>query len=179
MTSNQRVKENVFIDLKLSTIYLEESYESLSRKIQITVNTKYLYIFGLRYYYLIFIFAIIIVISLLVINNIRQTKITGFLVDVQNNIIVDFSSISRNPIEKFIYPKRIKFESIKQLPYSGGFFEFIGQKVFMEINPKNGDPSIRINSIPASTRNEITNGPWIGSSGKQVRYKKTTPYLEV
>ena len=179
LTANEKVKENIFIDLKLKTIYLEEPYESVSKKIQINVNTKYLYIFGFRYYYLILILAVLFVVSIFVINNIRQTKITGFLVDVQNNIVVDFSSISRNPIEKFIYPKRIKFESIKQLPYSGGFFEFIGQKVFMEINPKNGDPSIRINSIPASTRNEITNGPWIGSSGKQVRYKKTTPYLEV
>jgi len=179
MSAKEKVKENVFIDLKLSTIYLEESYESVSKKIQINVNTKYLYIFGFRYYYLIVILAVLFVVSIFVVNNIRQTKITGFLVDVQNNIVVDFSSISRNPIEKFIYPKRIKFDSIKQLPYSGGFFEFVGKKVFMEIIPKDGDPSVRINSIPASSRTEITNGPWIGSSGKQVRFRKTIPYLEV
>tara|TARA_Y100000768_G_scaffold89053_1_gene63991 strand:+ start:870 stop:2942 length:2073 start_codon:yes stop_codon:yes gene_type:complete len=179
MSSNEKIKETLFIDLSLSTLYLDESYESVSKKIQINVNTNYLYIFGLRYYYLLLFLAILAIFTLLILNNIRQTKIEGFLIDVQNNIVVDFSSITRNPIEKFLYPKRIRFDSIKQLPYSGGFFEFDAQKVFMEINPKDGDPSIRINSIPANSRNEITDGPWIGSSGKQVRFKRTIPYLEV
>jgi len=179
MSSDEKIKESIFIDLNLSTNYLEEPYVSVSKKIQINVNTKYLYIFGLRYYYWIFIFGIMSLISLFILNNIRQTKITGFLTDVQNNIVVDFSTISRNPIEKFIYPKRIKFSAIKQLPYSGGFFEFVGDEVYMEINPIKDDPSIRINSIPANGKNDISKGPWIGSSGKQVRFKKTVPYLEI
>lgn len=179
MSSEEKVKDTVFIDLNLNTIYLEEPYVSISKKLQINVNTNYLYIFGLRYYFWIAIFGILMIISLFIMNNLRQTKISGFLTDVQNNIIVDFSTIRRNPIEKFIFPKRIKFDSIKQLPYSGGFFEFVDQKVFMEINPKEGDPNIRINSIPANGRNDISEGPWIGSSGKQVRFKKTVPYLEI
>lgn len=179
MSSDEKIEESIFIDLNLSTTYLEEPYVSMSKKIQINVNTKFLYIFGFRYYYLIFIFGVISVISLFVLNYIRQTKITGFLTDVQNNIIVDFSTISRNPIEKFIYPKRINFSTIKQLPYSGGFFEFAGDEVYMEIDPIKDDPSIRINSIPANGKNDITKGQWIGSSGKQVRFKKTVPYLEI
>ena len=123
--------------------------------------------------------GIILLISLVVINNIRQTKITGFLIDIQNNIIVDFSTISRNIIIKFIYPKRINFSDIKQLPYRGGFFEFVDEKIYMEIHPIKDDPSIRINSLPADERNDITQSPWIGSAGKQVRFKRTVPYLDI
>ena len=49
----------------------------------------------------------------------------------------------------------------------------------MDIQPLEGDPSVRINSVPANGRSEITNGPWIGSSGKQVRFKKNIPYIDM
>ncbi|MDC0252596.1 hypothetical protein OAK52_00350 [Chloroflexi bacterium] len=179
LSSDEKIKDTVFIDINLSTNYLEESYESITKKIKIDVNTKYIYIFGLRYYYLLVVLGIILLISLVVINNIRQTKITGFLIDIQNNVIVDFSTISRNIIIKFIYPKRINFSDIKQLPYRGGFFEFIDEKIYMEIHPIKDDPSIRINSLPADERNDITQSPWIGSAGKQVRFKRTVPYLDI
>ena len=165
--------------MNLNTKYLEKDYKSTIKKVQVSVNTKYLYIVGIRYYYWILIFVVIIIALTLIINNLRQTKITGYLTDVQNNIIVDFSAIKRNPISKFLYPKRLNFNSINQLPYSGGYFEFDGDKVYMDIQPVEGDPSVRINSVPANDRSDITNGPWIGSSGKQVRFKKNIPYIDM
>ena len=62
---------------------------------------------------------------------------------------------------------------------SGTYFEFVGDEVYINIQPTEGDPSIRINSIPANGKSEITNGPWIGSSGKQVRFRKNIPYIDV
>ena len=179
LESDESLKDTVYVDINLNTTYLDENYKTLTKKIAINVNTKYIYFLGLRYYYWLAILGILFIVSLFILNNIRQTKITGFLIDVQNNVIVDFSTISRNPIVKFIYPKRINFSDIKELPYSSGFFEFIGGKVYMEIRPKSDDPNIRINSIPAEGRNEITDGPWIGSSGRQVRFRKDIPYLDI
>ena len=179
LESKEKIKGDIYLDLNLNTNYLEKDYKSKIKKIQISVNTKYLYIFGLRYYYWIIIFVVIFVAFTLIINNLRQTRITGYLTDVQNNIIVDFSSIKRNPISKFLYPKRLSFSYINQLPYSGGYFEFDGEKVYMYIDPLETDPNIRINSAPAKGRSDITNGPWIGSSGKQVRFKKNIPYIDM
>ena len=179
LESKEKIKGDVLFDLNLDTKYLEKDYKSTIKKVQVSVNTKYLYIVGIRYYYWILIFVVIIIALTLIINNLRQTKITGYLTDVQNNIIVDFSAIKRNPISKFIYPKRLDFNSINQLPYSGGYFEFDGDKVYMDIKPVEGDPSVRINSVPANGRSDITNGPWIGSSGKQVRFKKNIPYINM
>jgi hypothetical protein len=179
LESNEKLKDTVYIDLNLNTTYLDENHKSLTKKIAINVNTNYFYFVGLRYYYWLAIFGVLFIVIIFLVNYLRQTKITGFLTDVQNNVIVDFSTISRNSVVKFIYPKRLNFSDIKQLPYSGGFFEFIDNKVYMEIHPKPDDPNIRINSIPADGRNDISNGPWIGSSGKQVRYKKDIPYLDI
>tara|TARA_Y100000590_G_scaffold97644_1_gene111125 strand:- start:4035 stop:6089 length:2055 start_codon:yes stop_codon:yes gene_type:complete len=179
LESEEKIKGEVIFDLNIDTNYLEKEYKSSIKKIQINVNTKYLYILGLRYYYWIAIFIAITITLILILNNLRQTKITGYLTDTQNNIIVDFSTIKRNPISKFLYPKRIDFISISQLPYSGGYFEFVGDEVYINIQPIEGDPSIRINSIPANGKSEITNGPWIGSSGKQVRFRKNIPYIDV
>ena len=62
---------------------------------------------------------------------------------------------------------------------TSGYFEFDGENVFMEIIPNPEDPSIRINSYPATGRNEITQRQWIGSSGKQVRFNKDIPYIKI
>ena len=179
LESSEKIKDIVYIDLNLKTTYLDEDYTSLTKKIAINVNTKYFYLLGLRYYYWLAIIGVLFIASLFILNNIRQTKITGFLIDVQNNVIVDFSNIYRNPFVKFIYPKRINFSDVNQLPYSGGFFEFIDDKIYMEIHPNSSDPNIRINSKPAEGRIDISDGPWIGSSGRQVRFRKDIPYLDI
>ena len=49
----------------------------------------------------------------------------------------------------------------------------------INIISKDGDPSIRINSVPVTSRESISQGQWIGSSGKQVRFNKNIPYMKI
>ena len=65
ISPHPKIKDTVFIDINLSTNYLEESYESITKKIKIDVNTKYIYIFGLRYYYLLVVLGIILLIMII------------------------------------------------------------------------------------------------------------------
>ena len=112
-------------------------------------------------------------------NYFRKVSISGFLTDIDKNIIVDFSNIKRPVLEKIIHPKRINFNHIINLPYNGGFFQFDNNQTFIIINPVKNDPSIRINSQPAIGKIKITNNEWIGSAGKQVRFVKEIPYINI
>ena len=174
-----KIKEEISLDIKLNTTYLDQEHQTPSVKISVQLDTNFLYIFGLRYYYWFVILIAILVIAILIINYFRRANIYGFLIDVENNVVVDFSEIKRNPIEKMTHPKRINFKDIKQLPYNGGYFEFLQDEVYINIISKDGDPSIRINSVPVTSRESITQGQWIGSSGKQVRFNKNIPYMKI
>ena len=178
-SSSMKIKEEISLDIKMNTTYLDQEHQTPPVKISVQLDTNFLYIFGLRYYYWFVILIAILVIAILIINYFRRANIYGFLIDVENNVIVDFSEIKRNPIEKMTHPKRINFKDIKQLPYNGGYFEFLEDEVYINIISKDGDPSIRINSVPVTSRESISQGQWIGSSGKQVRFNKNIPYMKI
>ena len=178
-SSSMKIKEEISLDIKMNTTYLDQEHQTPPVKISVQLDTNFLYIFGLRYYYWLVILVAILVIAILIINYFRRANIYGFLIDVENNVIVDFSEIKRNPIEKMTHPKRINFKNIKQLPYNGGYFEFLEDEVYINIISKDGDPSIRINSVPVTSRESISQGQWIGSSGKQVRFNKNIPYMKI
>ena len=177
--SEIKTKDETSIEINLSTIFLDQQYTSEPILISITTNTNFLYIFGLRYYYWFLILIAVVIISILVLNFTRRAKIYGFMTDVDNNIIVDFSQIKRNPILKMIHPKRIYFKNISELPYQGGFFEFFENEIFINVIPSEKDPSIRLNSVPITGRHSISDGKWIGSTGKQVRFMKEIPYMNI
>tara|TARA_B100001029_G_scaffold159144_1_gene146271 strand:- start:2392 stop:4443 length:2052 start_codon:yes stop_codon:yes gene_type:complete len=178
-SSSMKIKEEISLDIKMNTTYLDQEHQTPPVKISVQLDTNFLYIFGLRYYYWFVILVAILVIAILIINYFRRANIYGFLIDVENNVIVDFSEIKRNPIEKMTHPKRINFKDIKQLPYNGGYFEFLEDEVYINIISKDGDPSIRINSVPVTSRESISQGQWVGSSGKQVRFNKNIPYMKI
>ena len=177
--SEIKTKDETSIEINLSTIFLDQQYTSEPILISITTNTNFLYIFGLRYYYWFLILIAVVIISILVLNFTRRAKIYGFMTDVDNNIIVDFSQIKRNSILKMIHPKRIYFKNISELPYQGGFFEFFENEIFINVIPSEKDPSIRLNSVPITGRHSISDGKWIGSTGKQVRFMKEIPYMNI
>ena len=52
-------------------------------------------------------------------------------------------------------------------------------EVYINVIFIEGDPSIRINSVPVTNRELISDGKWIGSSGKQVRFNKNIPYMKI
>ena len=58
-------------------------------------------------------------------------------------------------------------------------FEFLEDEVYINIISKDGDPSIRINSVPVTSRESISQGQWIGSSVKQLRFNKKIPYMKI
>ena len=178
-SSSTKIKEEISLQINMNTTYLDQKHQTPPVKISVNLDTNFLYIFGLRYYYWFVVLLAIFIISILIINYFRRANIYGFLIDVENNVIVDFSEIRRNPIEKMTHPKRINFKDIKQLPYNGGYFEFLEDEVYINVMFKDGDPSIRINSIPISSRESISQGQWIGSSGKQVRFNKNIPYMKI
>ncbi|MDG2100760.1 MAG: hypothetical protein P8K05_00215 [Dehalococcoidia bacterium] len=177
--TQKKIDEVISLDLYLETTYLEKEFRTPTIKINSQINTNFLYIFGLRYYYSIIFLIIIISILLVVVNYFRKVNISGFLTDIDKNIIVDFSNIKRPILEKIIHPKRINFNNIINLPYNGGFFQFDNNQAFIIINPVKNDPSIRINSLPAVGKIKITNNEWIGSAGKQVRFVKEIPYMSI
>ena len=109
----------------------------------------------------------------------RKEKIYGYLTDVDGNILVDFSNVRRNIINKLIFPKRVEFNILNSLPYNGGYFEFSNQNVYMLVKKLREDPNIRINSVPITERTAITNNQWIGSMGNQVRFSKEIPYIKL
>ena len=174
-----KINEIISLDLYLETNYLEKNYSTPTIKIKSKINTNLMYILGLRYYYSIIFGIILILLSLSILNYFRRVSISGFLTDLDNNIIVDFSNIKRPILEKIIYPKRVNFKNIIQLPYNGGFFQFDKNQTFIVINLLKNDPSIRINSQPATGKVKITNNEWIGSTGKQVRFAKEVPYISI
>jgi len=174
-----KINETVSLDLYLETNYLENDFTTPTIMINSKVNTNFIYFLGFRYYYWIIFGNLLLFLSLFIVNYFRKVSISGFLTDLDNNIIVDFSNIKRSFLEKIIYPKRVNFKNIIQLPYSGGFFEFNKNDVFININPVKDDPSIRINSLPAKGKIKITNKEWIGSAGKQVRFAKDIPYISI
>jgi len=177
--SQSKIDETISLDLYLETTYLEKKFRTPSIKINSQINTNSLYILGLRYYYSI-IFAIgLLLIFMFVLNYFRKVRIFGFLTDIDKNIIVDFSNIKRPILEKIIHPKRVSFNNILKIPYNGGYFQFDRNDTFIIINPLKNDPSIRINSQPATGKLKITNNEWIGSSGKQVRFSKEIPYIRI
>ncbi len=178
-SSSTKIKEEISLQINMNTTYLDQKHQTPPVKISVNLDTNFLYIFGLRYYYWFVVLLAILIIAILIINYFRRANIYGFLIDVENNVIVDFSEIRRNPIEKMTHPKRINFKDIKQLPYNGGYFEFLEDEVYINVMFKDGDPSIRINSIPISSRESISQGQWIGSSGKQVRFNKNIPYMKI
>ena len=178
-SSSTKIKEEISLQINMNTTYLDQKHQTPPVKISVNLDTNFLYIFGLRYYYWFVVLLAIFIIAILIINYFRRANIYGFLIDVENNVIVDFSEIRRNPIEKMTHPKRINFKDIKQLPYNGGYFEFLEDEVYINVMFKDGDPSIRINSIPISSRESISQGQWIGSSGKQVRFNKNIPYMKI
>ena len=92
-------------------------------------------------------------------------------------IYQDFENV--NSILKMIHPKRIYFKNISELPYQGGFFEFFENEIFINVIPSEKDPSIRLNSVPIIGRHSISDGKWIGSTGKQVRFMKEIPYMNI
>ena len=173
-SSSMKIKEEISLDIKMNTTYLDQEHQTPPVKISVQLDTNFLYICGLRYYYWFVILVAILVIAILIINYFRRANIYGFLIDVENNVIVDFSEIKRNPIEKMTH-----FKDIKQLPYNGGYFEFLEDEVYINIISKDGDPSIRINSVPVTSRESISQGQWVGSSGKQVRFNKNIPYMKI
>lgn len=177
--TQKKIDEVISLDLYLETTYLEKKFRTPTIKINSQINTNFLYILGLRYYYSIIFLIIFISILLVILNYFRKVSISGFLTDIDKNIIVDFSNIKRPVLEKIIHPKRINFNHIINLPYNGGFFQFDNNQTFIIINPVKNDPSIRINSQPAIGKIKITNNEWIGSAGKQVRFVKEIPYINI
>ncbi|MQF97662.1 MAG: hypothetical protein FI682_05370 [SAR202 cluster bacterium] len=178
-SSSTKIKEEISLQIIMNTTYLDQDHQTPSVNISVQLDTNFLYIFGLRYYYWLIIILAILILAIFMVNYFRRANIYGFMIDVENNVIVDFSEIKRNPIEKMIHPKRISFKNIKQLPYNGGYFEFFENEVYINVIFIEGDPSIRINSVPVTDRELISDGQWIGSSGKQVRFNKNIPYMKI
>ena len=123
-SSSTKIKEEISLQIIMKTTYLDQDHQTPSVNISVQLDTNFLYIFGLRYYYWLIIILAILILAIFMVNYFRRANIYGFMIDVENNVIVDFSEIKRNPIEKMIHPKRISFKNIKQLPYNGGYFEF-------------------------------------------------------
>ena len=174
-----QLDQNISLSVSYNSKIFDQQYKSQPSKIETGVNSNQLYILGLRYYYWIPIIIIIISLIFAVINYLRKERIYGYLTDVDGNIIVDFSNIKRNIINKLIFPKRVEFNVLNSLPYNGGYFEFSNQNVYMLVNKLQEDPNIRINSVPITERTSITSNQWIGSMGKQVRFSKEIPYIKL
>jgi len=171
--------QDISLSVLVNSNIFDQQYKSHPSKIETGVNSNQLFILGLRYYYWIPIIIIIISVIFAIINYLRKERIYGYLTDVDGNIIVDFSNIKRNIINKLIFPKRIEFNILNSLPYNGGYFEFSNQNVYMLVNKLQEDPNIRINSVPITERTSITSNQWIGSMGKQVRFSKEIPYIKL
>ena len=174
-----QLDQNISLSVSVNSKIYDQQYKSQPSKIETGVNSNQLFILGLRYYYWIPIIIIIILIIFAVINYLRKERIYGYLTDVDGNILVDFSNVKRNIINKLIFPKRVEFNILNSLPYNGGYFEFSNQNVFMLVKKLREDPNIRINSVPITERTAITSNQWIGSMGNQVRSSKEIPYIKL
>ena len=72
-SSSMKIKEEISLDIKMNTTYLDQEHQTPSVKISVQLDTNFLYIFGLRYYYWFVILIAILVIAVLILAYILKT----------------------------------------------------------------------------------------------------------
>jgi hypothetical protein len=101
----------------------------------------------------------------------RKTSPFGYIVDDADRVVADFSNVNRSLFRRLFSRNVVAASELVDLPFSGGTFKFSGDKLKLVNKPAPGDPSMRVNSRPASDQIDLGENVWLGVGGRLLTFQ--------
>ena len=104
----------------------------------------------------------------------RKTSPFGYIVDVADRVVVDFSGLNRSLIQRLLSRNSVSAGEVTDLPFVGSTFKFSAGKVKMVHKRAVGDPSMRVNSRPVGPEVDLDENIWLGVGGRLLTFQMET-----
>ncbi len=101
----------------------------------------------------------------------RKTPPFGYIVDDADRVVVDFPRLSRSLYRRLLSRNKVDVSEVADLPFTGGYFKFNGNKVKLIHKRAIGDPSMRVNSAPVGREVELGENVWLGVGGRLLTFQ--------
>jgi hypothetical protein len=95
-----------------------------------------------------------------------QSDPYGYIYDDSNRLVVDFSRVARRGLRRFLRKNCVGGLEIPGMALRGVTFLFSRDRVEMHYRPRDGSPSVRVNSRPAGRVTELRDGILLGVGGR-------------
>lgn len=101
----------------------------------------------------------------------RKPSPFGYIVDDADRVVVDFSRLNRSLYRRLFSKSSINATEVADLPFDGGTFKFVGDKVKLVHKRSAGDPSMRVNSRPVGPEVDLGENVWLGVGGRLLTFQ--------
>ena len=154
-------------------VFLESEFEGrgYKRSTPIASSTaivieKPILIFGLPVRIVVAIGGLMILVAGFAIWIQRKTSPYGYILDDQNQVVVDFARLRRTLLRRLFSKNAVDASELSGLPFEGGTFKFTASQPRLIHKRDLGDPSMRVNSRPAGPETELGADVWLGVGGR-------------
>ena len=104
--------------------------------------------------------------------SLRKTSPFGYILDDQDQVVVDFAKLRRTMAQRLFSRNAVDASELDGLPFTGGTFKFSGLQVKLVHKRAVGDPSMRVNSRPAGPETELRDDTWLGVGGRLLTFQR-------
>jgi hypothetical protein len=102
-----------------------------------------------------------------------RTRPYGYLYSDRNELVVDFTSLKRNPFLGFLFKNSVGGKELALPGFEGVWFRFFGRRV--DLRSRQVAPTVRVNNQPLIGDKTIQDRTWIGAHGKIYTFTLTPP----
>ncbi|MCI0440262.1 MAG: hypothetical protein L0177_14200 [Chloroflexi bacterium] len=110
------------------------------------------------------------------VNWLVRTRPYGYLYNDQNELVIDFSKMTRNPLKAFLFRNSVTGRELGLQGLEDVSFEFSAEDV--DLRSKQLTPTVRVNNQPLIERMSLRERAWIGAQGKLYSFLRSPLRLE-